>query len=57
MGLIQPEILSNQSFDPISFNCIACPFASRDPQSRNAQPIVFENQNEMARVMPPPRPI
>jgi len=54
---IEPEVFSNESLDPVSFSCAACPFRCGDPQSCNAQPVFFEYDDKMRRVNSSPQSI
>lgn len=56
-GLVEPEEFSNQALDPVPFDRVSCLFAYTDPQSRNAQPVLLENDSKMPRMKAFPRSV
>ncbi|GEM_PF-3120504 len=54
---VQSEEFPDEPFDSVPFHRIPCPSTNSNPQSRNAQSVLFENDSKMSCVMPFTRPI
>jgi len=47
-GLIKPEKFSDKALDPIPLDRVSCLLTYDDPQSRNAEPVLFENDGKVS---------
>ena len=47
-GLIKPEKFSNKALDTIPLDRVSCLLTYNDPQSRNAEFVLFENDRKMS---------
>ena len=54
---MEPITFPDESLDSVPRDCVSCPFACGNPQSRKAVPASEENNDEMGRVVSLSRPI